>query len=95
MQRYVLAKYGSELALNYELDANSGVADEYRKYLHADREVGNTDIRINQEGYCYVDRLVESFAQAIAYYRESSRGTINSDIWVLFVCEDNEWNVCD
>lgn len=47
MHRYVLAKYGSDLALNYGLEANSGVADEYRKYLHADKEVGSTDIRIN------------------------------------------------
>ena len=84
MHSYVLGKYGDRLPLNY------GVTDQYRKYISADESMAG--LPIHQDDHNYVDKLVAKFAKSIELYQPSQE---TAKSWVLFVCEDDERNICD
>ena len=53
------------------------------------------DLPIHAETYSYIDKLVEKFSDAITHYKRSLGQDADSFPWVLFVCDDDERNMCD
>ena len=51
------------------------------------------DEDIHREDHDYVKNLLGAFVKSIELYKESTGE--GGKPWVLFVCEDNERNMCD
>lgn len=91
MHRYVIGKYGDRLPLNYGIRADSN--EIHTKYLREDPEMAQ--MAIHDPNYSYADNLVDEFKRAIVLYKESTGLSEDVKPWVLFVCEDDERNLCD
>ena len=50
---------------------------------------------MHEPDHTYPSKLITSFAQAISIYKKTMKLADSADVWVLFVCEDDERNVCD
>ena len=98
MHSYVLEKYHSAVSLNYGVEPTRE-SGQYRRHIKADAEM--RDLPIHADDHSYIDKLVAKFFQAIALYQQgnltlSDDGPENGEKpWVLFVCEDDERNICD
>jgi len=49
---------------------------------------------IHHADHSYIECLVNEFKKAIMLYKDSNQGGAAAP-WVLFVCEDDERNICD
>ena len=89
MQNYVFNKYGDKLPLNYGLQ---GAQSLHMKYVQEDEELKNLEIHLPD--HSYINELIGKFKHAIDLYKEGNQGQAAAP-WVLFVCEDDERNICD
>ena len=60
-------------------------------HLHGNEAMLGEDI--HKEDHDYVKNLLGAFVKSIELYKESAGE--GGKPWVLFVCEDNERNMCD
>ena len=89
MHEYVRSKYGSDLKFNYDKAEN-----DYWSFIKADKDLKSMHFHSANHSYSY--KLAESFKQALQIYNRTLQYKDGiKDIWVLFVCEDDERNLCD
>ena len=94
MHDYIVKKYGDQLPLSHQV----GESGNYGQHL-VEIWNGFGKLPMLEDDYSYVDTLASKFARAIELYQESTGRVVqreqNARIWVLFVCEDDERNLCD
>ena len=89
MHEYVRRKYGADLNFNYDKPEN-----DYWSFIKSDPDLKS--LHYHQGDHHYSTKLAESFKHALQLYCRSVQHTGDPrDIWVLFVCEDDERNLCD
>ena len=86
---YVRSKYGSDLQFNYDNNAR-----DYSTQIKKDSQLNA--LHFHDPGHVYSEKLVGTFKQALTIYKRTMKyGDATKDVWMLFVCEDDERNICD
>ena len=91
VHKYVLDKYGDRLPLNYGLQEKLN-AQKFNHRVLLSEDTNRQDMSFSNQ----VASMIEGLAHGIKLYKEAMGDSYGQrDPWILFVCEDDERNLCD
>ena len=89
MHEYVHSKYRDDLEFNYDFSG-----DYYSSLIRTDKDLKS--LHYHSPDHRFEAQIATSFVHALTIYKRSMKYAESvGDVWVLFVCEDDERNLCD